>query len=261
LVSRIAIGIQESGGRALHSAHGAPESLAFEHWAGESWLQINSVYTRFQMRSKSQAAYAIRMPFFLVEGRYENDKMPEGNEQHMRVQAYQMLLSGAMGHVFGNTPVWRFSFNGPGIDPVVPADWKLWLNSPGAQSMVHLKNLLWSRAWWKLVPDFTNTVLTAGHDVSGMPEDMAVAAQASDGSFALVYMPSARPVTLNLNGLAGPLVKAYWYDPAGGTPIATPIPGSPFPSSSSQTLLPPGGRNAATTGPYSDWVLVLESTL
>jgi len=116
------------------------------------------------------------------------------------------------------------------------------------------------RRWWTLVPDFANAVLTAGHDVSGVPNDTAVAAQASDGSFALVYLPSARPITVNLNGLAGPRINAYWYDPAVGTPVATSISGSPFPSSGSQTLLPPAGNNASTTGSYSDWVLVLEST-
>ena len=258
LLSQIAIGIQEFGGKALHSAHGEPESSALEHWSGEPWLQINSIYTRLHMRSKSQAAYADPMPFFFLEGRYENEKMPEGNEQHMRVQAYQTLLSGATGHVFGNAPVWHFRHRG--LHPVVPADWKQWLNSPGARSMIHVRNLLAPRRWWTLVPDFANTVLTAGHDVSGVPADMAVAAQASDGSFALVYMPSARPITVTLHGLAGPRINAYWYDPAGGTPVATAIPGSPFPSSGSQTLLPPAGNNASTTGSYSDWVLVLEST-
>ena len=257
LVRQIALGIKEYDSNSLHTVHCQSETSALEYWSGESWLQVNNTYTRFDMRAKSEAAYADPMPFFFFEGRYENESMPEGNEQHMRVQAYQSLLSGAMGHIFGNNPIWHFTH--PGLYEVVPANWKQWLNSPGAQSMVHVKSLLSSRPWWKLVPDFANTVLTAGHDVSGEPADMAVAAKASDGSFALAYLPSARPITVNLNGLAGPRVKAYWYDPASGKPVATPIPGSPFPSSGSRTLLPPAGNNASTTGPYRDWVLVLES--
>ena len=50
------------------------------------------------------------MPFFLIESAYENEH--GAGELRVRIQAYQALLSGASGHIYGNNPVWHF--DGPG---------------------------------------------------------------------------------------------------------------------------------------------------
>lgn len=260
LVREIALGIKEFDSRALHSVHCAAETSALDYWSGESWLQVNTIYTYVDVRSKSQTAYANPMPFFLFEGRYENESMPDGNEQHVRVQAYHALLSGATGEAFGNNPVWHFS--GPGLFPTgSPTTWQGWLDSPGALSMVNVHSLFAALPWWTLRPDGSNSLLTAGHAGSGEPYDRAVAAKASDASFALVYLPSARAVTVDLSQLAGPRIKASWYDPASGATSEAVIAGSPFLASSGpRVLTPPPGNNTSTSGSFSDWVLVLEST-
>ena len=51
------------------------------------------------------------MPFFLMESAYENEH--DAGEQRLRAQAYQAILSGAMGHLFGNNPIWHFDGAGP----------------------------------------------------------------------------------------------------------------------------------------------------
>jgi chitodextrinase len=262
LTRAIALGIMNvPGTQALHTAHCKAGSSALAYWRGEPWLQVNSLYTYNSLPANSQDAYqdASLMPFFLIESLYENEQMPDGNEQHVRVQAYQALLSGAMGQAFGNNPIWHF--NGPGVFPNgTPATWQGWLPSPGAQSMVNVRSLFSQREWWKLVPDFSNTLLTNGFAGSGTQYDLAVGAKASDGSFAVVYLPKTRTVTVNLNKLTGPRVNARWYDPASGNFSAVAITGSPFlASSGSQVLTAPAGTNASTSGSYSDWVLVLES--
>jgi hypothetical protein len=257
LVRELALGIKEFDPSSLHSAHCAPETSALGYWAGESWLQVNNIYTYVDVPAKARTEYGNSMPFFLFESHYEND--PQGTEQRVRVQAYQALLSGAMGHAFGNNPIWHF--DGPGIYPSTPPNWEEWLDSAGARSMVHLRSLFTTRAWWTLVPDFSNAFLTNGH-ASSNPFARAVAAKAQDGSFAFVYMPSARAVTVDLAQMAGPRVLARWYDPASGQFSSVPIPGSPFPrTAGSQTLPLPPGNNSSPTGNFSDWVLVLESTL
>jgi hypothetical protein len=254
LVRRIALGIKDFDVTSLHTAHTNPESSPTTIWAGESWLSVNNVYTYVDVPSMARSAHAIGMPFLLFESRYENERTPaEGTEQRVRVQAYQALLSGAMGQAFGNNPIWHFG--GQGIFNVSPSDWQQWLNSPGANSMVHLRTLFAAREWWKLVPDATNTFLTGGY-AGSEPYELAVAARASDGSFALVYIPSAREVTVDLAQLSGTHVVARWYDPASGQFL--PVPGSPF-ARASQVLPTPTGGNASTTGAFSDWVLVLES--
>jgi hypothetical protein len=253
LVRAIALGIKERDQHSLHSAHGATESSALPFWSSESWLQVNTVYTYTDATAKSLEAHTNSMPFFFIEGRYENEG--GSTEQLVRLQAYQALLSGATGHLFGNNPIWHF--DGPSLFPVVPSDWRMWLESAGAQSMVHLRSLLSARAWWMLVPDISNSLLTNGHAGAGTPRDRAVAAKASDSSFAMIYMPSARAITVNFARMTGLYVNARWYDPANGK--FSSVPESPFLSSSgSHVLLPPPGTNSSATGAFTDWVLVLE---
>jgi chitodextrinase len=260
LVSEIALGIKEGDTHSLHTAHCSAGNSALNCWRNEPWLQVNSIYTYDSVPANSQDAYqdTSSMPFFLIESGYENEHMPDGNEQHVRVQAYQALLSGAMGQAFGNNPIWHF--DGPPLGTVIPAAWQDWLPSAGAQSMVNVRSVFSQREWWKLVPDFSNTLLTDGVAGSGGTQyDLAVAAKASDGSFAIVYMPDARTLKVDLSKLAGLEVNARWVDPASGAFIA--IPGSPFQTSSvPQSLTPPLNNTVNRTGPFTDWVLVLEST-
>jgi len=249
LVRDIALGIREFDTQSLHTAHCAPETSALEVWAGESWLHLNNIYTYNDIPGKAQAAYAAAMPFFLLESRYENEPVPPTAAVQLRVQAYQALLSGAMGQAFGNHPIWHF--DGPGVYPnPSPSNWEAWLNSAGAQQMAHVRALFFARSWQHLVPDFAHALLTG--DLGGSGFDRAVAARADDGSFAFAYAPSARTLSVNMS-LFPANVSARWFDPAAGT--FAPIAGSPFPNSGSRNF-PTPGNNAAG---HSDWILVLES--
>jgi len=250
LVRDIALGIQEFDTQSLHTAHCAPETSALEYWAGESWLQLNNVYTYNDIPGKAQAAYVAAMPYFLLESRYENEPIPPTAAVQLRIQAYQALLSGAMGQAFGNHPVWHF--DGPGVYPNPATDnWEAWLDSPGALQMVHVRALFAPRPWQRLVPDFGHELLTG--DLGGGGFDRAVAASANDGSFALAYAPSTRTLSINMTKFPGN-VNARWFDPVAGTPIS--IAGSPFPNVGSRNFATPG-KNTADD---SDWVLILESS-
>jgi hypothetical protein len=248
IINEIVAGIREFDSTALHSAHCAPESAATVCASGEPWLQVDNIYTRGSIRAASMAEYnrTGTLPFFLIEGRYEDGG--DGTEQRVRQQAYQTLLSGAMGQVFGNNPIWHFD-SPTGLQ--APMTWQQALDSRGAKSMTHLRTLFAPRPWWTMEPDAANTTLTSGLS-SGT--DLAVAARAADRSFAIAYMPSLRTITVNLGQLAGPKVAARWYDPANGTYSA--VTGSPFLASGSQSFRP-AGNNASN---YGDWALVLESS-
>jgi hypothetical protein len=226
-------------------------------WQGEPWLQVNNVYTAHpdawsdnpvHAATLEQYARPERMPFFLIEGVYEN--MHGADERLLRTQAYQAWLCGATGHVFGNDPIWHFDM--PGYPPRPAMTWREALGSRGAQSMTHLRNLLAATPWWKLKPDVTNAVVTDG---LGPAEDRAVAASSTDRSFALVYLPSSRAITVDLGQLAGPQVAAHWYDPADGRFAR--VSGSPFPATGSRRLQPTPDPNSSG---FDDWVLILESS-
>jgi hypothetical protein len=246
LIRALVEGIQENDPDALHTAHGSPGSSALEHWSGEPWLAINNVYTYGPVHGAALSEYGRKeaMPFFLMESAYENEH--DASEHRLRMQAYQAVLSGAMGHIFGNNPIWHF--DGPGIYRA-PVSWQQALDSRGAQSMTLLLKVMSSTKWWLLEPDVANTLLVEG---GGREKARAVAARAGDGSFALVYLPTSRSVTLDLARLGGRKIEARWFDPSSGR--SRPADGSPF-EPSRQTLRPAPVNDAG----FTDWVLELRS--
>ena len=245
-VRAIAEGIREYDTRALHTAHGGQPAV-LEYWQGEPWFQVNNVYTYGPVYAAALEQYAQpeRMPFFLSESAYENEH--DATEERLRTQAYQAMLSGASGQVFGNNPIWHF--DGPGLYSA-PVTWQEALGSRGAQSMTHLHDLLATVPWWQLEPDSDHRLLTDG---LGPEEERAVAARTADRSLAIVYLPKSREITVDLAQLAGPEVAARWYDPADGS--FTTVNGSPFPSTGPRQFSPGSGNSAG----FGDWVLVLES--
>lgn len=250
LTNEVAAGIREYDSR-LCTAHCSPEDSPADYWAGEPWLQVNNVYSYGNVYARTVAQYgrANPMPFFLMESGYEDEAPGNFADAHqVRQQAYQALLCGASGQLYGNNPIWHFT--GPGLaNP--PTTWQQALGSAAARSMQHLLAVYGApREWWRLQPDNANAFLTSG--LSSGP-DRAVASKADNGSYALAYLPSVRTVSINLGQLAGPRVAASWFDPATGATAA--IAGSPFNATGAQTFRPAGNNGSGD----ADWVLVLES--
>jgi len=248
LLRAIANGIRDVETKWLQTFHGSRGTAALEFLGtAESWLTVNDIYTDgTTVIAEAFGEYArSTMPFFLIEAWYEESEQDSGL---VRNQAYQAVLSGAMGHLYGNSPVWHF--NAPSWSNPSGLTWQQALDSTGARTLSHLRALFDASAWWTLEPDVSNTLLTSGIQ-SGAAR--APAARATDGSFALIYMPNLRTLTVNLARLSGPNVRARWYDPTTGNHAA--IAGSPFPAGGSRTFTP-SGNNA---GGYGDWVLVLDS--
>jgi hypothetical protein len=247
VVRAIAEGIAAFDLRALHTAHCAPETAVFEYWQEEHWLDVNNVYTYGPVCAAAVEQYARpeQTPYFLIESAYENEQ--ESNERRLRTQVYHAALSGAAGQTFGNNPIWHF--DGPGIHPA-PVTWRVALDSRGAQSMTHFRNLLASMPWWLLQPDVDHTLLTEG---LGPEDQRAVAARTADGSLAIVYLPDRREITVDLAQFAGPDVAARWYDPAAGRFFT--VAGAPFPATGRRGFSPVPQNSSG----FDDWALVLES--
>jgi hypothetical protein len=108
-----------------------------------------------------------------------------------------------------------------------------------------------SLPWYDLVPDQAHTLVTSGYGTFGA-DDYVTAARTARGDLAVVYVPTARTVTVDMSQLSGP-VRARWYDPAAGT--VTSIVGSPFVNAGVVDFTTPG-NNADGPG-NEDWVLLL----
>ncbi|OJY19969.1 MAG: hypothetical protein BGO98_01620 [Myxococcales bacterium 68-20] len=237
----VALGIRDHDPRHLMTAHSEAESFPVTSWPGESWLGINSIYSyedAMYRHYETAYQYTPTMPFFMLESKYENERGV--STQELRSQAYWAVLSGGMGYVFGNCPIWHFgSVNWCGT-----TNWKASLSSAGSTSMQHVNRLFTSRPWHTLVPDFSHTTLTAGYGTYGTMT-YATAARASDGATVIAYLPTARQVTVDMSRVSGAQAKAWWYEPSAG--LATAI--GTYATSGARSFTPPAS---------GDWVLVVD---
>ncbi len=80
--------------------------------------------------------------------------------------------------------------------------------------MSYFRKLFTSRAWEKLVPDNSATVLTGGRGALGA--DYAAAARTSDGASVIVYAPSQRALTVDMSKVSGTSARAWWFNPVDG---------------------------------------------
>lgn len=122
---------------------------------------------------------------------------------------------------------------------------------------MYFKTFFSSREWYKLIPDQSHTLLTAGygtytHGGNVSDSDYATAAKTPDGTLAVVYTPVTHTLTIALTNFSS-RVTARWYDPTANTFAA--IPGSPFPNIRAHDFTTPGNNRAGD----DDWVLVLEA--
>lgn len=238
LTRAVANGIRDvdTAGKWPQTFHGGrgTGALEFLSTSSDPWLTVNNIYTDAgTVVSEAFGQYnGSTMPFFLIEAGYEGNDVDSAG---VRMQAYQAVFSGAMGHLMGNFPVWYFG-----------SGWQSALKSSGATTLGYLPALFNTTgiAWWNLVPDTNSSVLTSS---PGSGTGRAVAARVSDGSAVVVFTPSSRTLTVNMTKLAGASVSARWYNPATGA--FTTISGSPFANT--------GSRSFTSSG--VDAVLVLQS--
>jgi hypothetical protein len=107
--------------------------------------------------------------------------------------------------------------------------------------MRHVRTLIESRPFLSRVPDQKLLV----DEGSGSEHRRACR---GDG-YIFVYLPQGGTVTLNVSSLAGPLLRAWWFDPRTGCCCG----GETLPVRKQMSF------SAPWLGPCSDWVLVLDN--
>lgn len=228
---------------ALHTAHCAPETAPADFFRGAAWLNVNNVYTYRPVdpMARRQEQRRDRMPFIMIESAYENEH--HASEQRIRSQAYQALLNGACGHVFGNSPIWHY-----GTSPIHPRPmrWQAALGSRGAQSMTQLRRIMEELPWTTLQPDTEERFLIGPR---GEGHERSVAAVARDGSCAVAYVAGGHSATVDLSALRSGDVAVRWIDPSAGNVLIAP---EVEPARGHRWRLTSPGANASG---FADWVL------
>jgi hypothetical protein len=210
-------------------------------WPNEAWLNLNTIYTDSMTYPKALMEYN-RSPFkpaFQLEAWYENEN--GSTSVLLRSQAYNAVLSGAtLGHVFGNCPIWGFGTTG---GTCASSDWRGQLHSAGSRTLAYVGKLFTTRAFHRLVPDQTHTVMTADYQSGTVYAGTAIA---QDRSTAIAYLPTPRTVTISMSRIAGTTVRAWWFNPETGQSTLI----GDYPAQGSRSFTPPTN---------SDWVLVLDN--
>jgi hypothetical protein len=204
-----------------------------------------------------------------VETNYENENATGCDTFSAfrdRKSAWWALTSGASGFIYGNSYIWPFSTRWNTARNIDTAD---------VIQLGHLYNFLVALKWSILVADTASTLVTAGRNVygtppvsSGIPGNLGclsspytvntntyvTAARASDGSFAVVYIPTTGTVTVNLANLE-PNVTAQWFDPTTGNYSTICSDGTGNCAFGSQNFTSSGTHSDGA----SDWVLLLRA--
>jgi hypothetical protein len=169
------------------------------------------------------------------------------NAADVRRFAYWDVFSGACGHTYGNHAVWQMYDVGrkPINGPLMP--WHQAIDRPGAGQMQYVRALVESRPYFTRVPGQDVLALETKSGVNAGLKKI-VAARDSGGSYALVYTPASRVITVDLTKISGGKARAWWYSPRDGK--ATLI--GEFPTTGKQDFEPP------MPGEMIDWVLVLD---
>jgi hypothetical protein len=241
-----------SAGRHLVSYHGQGQTSSSFWFHKAAWLDFNSIQSGHGWAAKTyrfvDKDYALKpaKPTVDMEPPYENhptgSRTPRIDSHQVRKAAYWNMLAGAAGHGYGALDLFWLYKDSDGPFPRNGFQhWRKALAYEGSRQVGYMRRLFELRPWYKLVPD--QALLAAGQG-----EDLVRAARAEDGSFAIAYLPTGKPVSIKMDRITGKAVKAQWYDPRKGTWRAI----GTFPSTGVRAFTAP------SRGEKDDWVLVLE---
>jgi len=214
---------------------------AYTYWGGGSFpgFNLNWAYGWEElgdyMYELGAIAYARSMPFLGAEFQYEQEGGPPAiGVTQLRRQSYGILLSGACGQNFGNSPIWHFE--SPNRPYEYTGTWESNLDSTGSVQQQYVKALFAAYQWWKLEPKTDASLVTTSLSTNA---NRIYPALANDGSFAMIYTPGGN-FTAAMSQLAPASVRGRWYNPTDGTYAAAS--GSPYANSGTQAFTAPGER-------------------
>jgi Protein of unknown function (DUF4038)/Putative collagen-binding domain of a collagenase len=250
LALAVARGIRSTDPHALQTVElNYPTSTSSDDPRWKRIIGLDAAYTYAPTYAEVLKAYgrADHLPVFMIEASYEGEHDYVGPST-LRRQEYWTMLSGATGQFYGNRYTWQF------ID-----GWPQHVDTIGSRQLTFVTSLFARRRWFDLVPDSRHRLVVAGYgsysaDGDLNANDYVAAARTPDGRLAIAYLPTGRPVRVDMRTMAGRRVQAQWYDPTSGR--YSTIPGSPFAPSGTRRFTSPGRNHEGD----QDWVLVLTAT-
>jgi hypothetical protein len=253
----VAKGVRSADPNHIHTTElNYPTSGSLDDARWEPLVELDGAYTYYPTHAQVLKEYNRPKfrPVFLVEANYEFEHYANtdgGSLPNLRHQEYWTMLSGATGQLYGSNYTWR-------LPTGWFSNWRSHLDTAGVMQLGYMNNLFAPRKWYDLVPDQTHRVVIDGYGTpapsgtgSVATDTYATAARTPDGTLIIVYIPTLRPITVDMSSLLGP-TAAHWYDPT--TAEYIPVSGEPFTNVGARQFTPPGNNHDGD----GDWVLVLE---
>jgi len=260
IVRAMAQGIRSADTRNLITFHPRGPGRSSDYFHDDAWLAFNTVQSSHAARDFDNGLFIEHdyrkrpeKPTLDAEPRYEGltigfylagaNPMTRFDDADVRQAAYWALLAGAAGHTYGNSSVWQMLDAGRKGMSGATVPWTEAIDHAGAFHMGHVRKLFESRPFELLVPDQSMIGQQPGE-----PGAFIRAARATDRSFAIIYTPRGRTVTVHLDRLKARDLRLFWYDPRYG--VAYPL--MTGDAAGTNAFTPP------TSGRGQDWVLVLD---
>ncbi len=254
----MAAGIKEGdNGKHLMSFHPGGGHSSSEWFHKEAWLDFNMAQTGHSYKDNQVykiigADYQLKLVKPCLNGEPQYEDIPVGfsdlNQRFVdfdiRQSAYWSVLSGALGHTYGNNNIWQMWDKGrvPILTARLP--WYEAIHQPGAMQMGYMRKLFESRPFLEMIPN--QDILAK---VFGQDKNTIRAAMGKDGSFAIIYTTYGNPIHIDLKKLSGKTISGYWYNPREGKSI----PLKSFSNTNKvKVFVPP------SSGSMTDWILVLD---
>jgi hypothetical protein len=204
---------------AIIMAHNSPDNAGHPVWNGFAWWNLNTAYAYPDIgdvfpyaQIATEYGRAGPIPILYMEGRYEGES---GFTAAIgRLQMYTTVLAGALvGFLIGNAPRWHFE------SPAGPEGSGTYAQSYTSTLTTQLEHAaaLFEAYDWHLLEPKTDDSLVSSSLSSGLSR--LTPALASDGTFAMIYVPSSQTVTVVTNALSGVAgnVRIRLYNPTDGT--------------------------------------------
>ncbi|GAC1426304.1 MAG: glycoside hydrolase family 140 protein [Flavisolibacter sp.] len=160
----------------------------------------------------------------------------------VRKQLYRAVFSGACGATYGHHSVWQFYSEHEEKINFADRYWREALDRPGSFQAGYLRKLMLLYPILSRVP--SDEIIITGQ---GNKADHISAFKDSSGSYAMVYLPQGKTISINTDFMPRKLIEIKWWNPRDGIFLKT----------TKLKRLKMMKFTAPTIGNENDWVLIL----
>lgn len=257
IITAMAQGLREGdGGNHLQTFHPPGNKSSYDYFPDANWIDFHmsqsghsSISNNYKFNIRNAAISPLR-PHLDGEPRYEDhpdrwEPIKNGwmDDFDVRQTAYWSMLSGALGHTYGNHNIWQFYTENRSPVSWARTHWKAALDHPGSFQLGLMKQMFETRDWQRLIPD--QSIFFSENPEN---EQYNVGSVTSSGDLLIAYLPYGKETTIKTLKLNAPKLTAWLFNPRDGRSISL---GS-FENTGTKIIKP------HSEGRGSDWVVIIE---